>query len=342
VSSKLVRRAISLGTPLWIKRLSAVKVAFPPVQAPVLVPAELARKPLDAVVRALFQVSWNEARERIRSGKIAVNGAVRTEPLFRVLAGAEIVLSMHAPKRRADVLSSDAVVFVDAHVIVVDKPAGVSTVPFEEGEKGTLDERVRHWLSRNEPREERGARPSLGVVHRLDKETSGLIVFARSWLAKKSLASQFRAHTTERRYVAIANGTVASRTFRSRLMANRGDGLRGSHKGRSREDQGQLAVTHVEALERLNGATLVACVLETGRTHQIRIHLSEGGHPVVGERVYVRGFANPLVPAPRLMLHAARLGFVHPKTGQPVAWERDPPQDFEETLARLRGTHPTP
>jgi 23S rRNA pseudouridine1911/1915/1917 synthase len=117
-------------------------------------------------------------------------------------------------------------------------------------------------------------------------------------------------------------------------MANRGDGLRGSLRGGGQ--QGQLAVTHVEALEPLRGATLVACVLETGRTHQIRIHLSEAGHPVVGERVYVRGREEGLLPAPRLMLHAARLGFVHPKTEEQVVWERGAPEDFEETLGRLR------
>jgi 23S rRNA pseudouridine1911/1915/1917 synthase len=305
-----------------------------------LVPAELGRKPLDAVVRALFGLSWNDARARIRTGKVAVNGAVRPEPLFRVLGGAEVVLSMHAPRARVQILPKEAVIFVDAHIVVVDKPAGISTVPFEEGEKGALDDRVRSWLSHNAPRGERGVRPSLGVVHRLDKETSGLIVFARTWLAKRSLASQFRAHTTERRYLALAYGDVASRTFRSRLMANRGDGLRGSHRGGEVGREGQHAVTHVEVLERLPGqpgATLVACVLETGRTHQIRIHLSEAGHPIVGERVYVRGQEGARVPAPRLMLHAARLGFEHPKTGERVHWEREPPEDFEETRRRLRG-----
>jgi 23S rRNA pseudouridine1911/1915/1917 synthase len=246
---------------------------------------------------------------------------------------------MHAPRVRPELLPSEAVVFVDAHVVVVDKPAGVSTVPFEEGERGALDERVRLWLSRQGPRGDRGVRPSLGVVHRLDKETSGLIVFARTWLAKQSLASQFRAHTTERRYIAIAHGRVASRTFQSLLTPNRGDGLRGSHRGGPGNREGQLAVTHVEALEHLPvppETTLVACVLDTGRTHQIRIHLSEAGHPIVGERVYVRGYEGPLVPAPRLMLHAARLAFDHPKTGERVRWERKPPGDLEETLGRLR------
>ena len=94
--------------------------------------------------------------------------------------------------------------------------------------------------------------------------------------------------------------------------------------------------THVEVVEALRGATLVACRLETGRTHQIRIHLSEAGHPIVGDRVYVRGFAGTPIAAPRLMLHAAELGFVHPATNREVRWTRDPPPDFAAVLARLR------
>jgi 23S rRNA pseudouridine1911/1915/1917 synthase len=323
--------AVLKSVPVPSRRVSAQAPSVP-----LLVPPELARKPLDAVVRALFAVSWNDARARVRSGKVSVNGATRIEPLFRVQAGAEIVLAMHAPRVRPELLPNEAVVFVDAHLIVVDKPVGVSTVPYEDGEKGTLDERIRLWLSHNGPREGRGVRPTLGIVHRLDKETSGLIVFARTWLAKASLASQFRAHKTERRYLAIAHGCVASRTFRSHLVANRGDGLRGSHRGGPGRLGGQLAVTHVEAVEYLTSSTLIACVLETGRTHQIRIHLSEAGHPIVGERVYVRGRTGPLIPAPRLMLHAEQLGFEHPKTGVRVHWEREEPEDFKETLRRLR------
>jgi 23S rRNA pseudouridine1911/1915/1917 synthase len=306
---------------------------------PALVPAELDRRALDAVVRALFSLSWNEARDRIRGGKVTVNGATRADPLFRVRQGAEVALRMRAPRAGRERLPDSAVVDVDAHLVVVDKPAGISTVPYEPDDKGTLEELVRAWLSTHAARDdrERRLRPALGVVHRLDKETSGLIVFTRSWLAKKSLASQFRSHSVVRRYLAIANGKVASTTIRSRLVQNRGDGLRGSLRGGGkRAEEGQLAITHVEALEPLDGATLIACELETGRTHQIRIHLSESGHPIVGERVYVRGLDQPLVPAPRLMLHAAKLGFVHPKTGESLEWERPAPGDFEETLGRLR------
>jgi 23S rRNA pseudouridine1911/1915/1917 synthase len=303
-----------------------------------VVPASLTGRPLDAVVRGLFALSWNEARGRIRSGKIAVNGATRTEPLFRTREGAEIAMRMRAPRPRADPLDASAVVHLDTQVIIVNKPSGVSTIPFDESESGALDDRVRFWLSRHAPHARASPRPALGVVHRLDKETSGLVVFTRTWLAKKSLSSQFRAHTVERRYVAIVHGHLESRTFRSRLIENRGDGLRGSHKGGERSQEGRVAITHVEALEALPDATLVACRLETGRTHQIRIHLSEAGHPVVGERVYVRGYEAPLLPAPRLMLHARELGFVHPATCEPVRWERDPPEDFDATLRRAR-TH---
>ena len=316
-------------------RVSAVAAAGSTTTEP---PAERAHaRPLDAVVRSLFTVSWNEARARITSGKVSVAGVVRTDPLFRVRDPLDVTLRMNAPKPRTPLLPEGAVVHVDAHVVVVNKPAGVSTVPFDEEETGTLDERVRDWLALEGRRARGGGRPPLGVVHRLDKETSGLMVFTRTWLAKQSLTDQFRAHSVVRRYLAIACGDVSAQTFRSDIVADRGDGLRGSlprgHRGRG---DAQKAVTHVSVVERLAGATLVECRLETGRTHQIRIHLSEAGHPIVGERVYIRDYADEEIPAPRMMLHAVELGFTHPATEQEVHWERDPPQDFADTLKRLR------
>jgi 23S rRNA pseudouridine1911/1915/1917 synthase len=299
------------------------------------VPKDLGPMPLDAAVRALFEVSWGDARKWIERGKITVDGEAWTDPRRKVAPGASLVLTMNAQKPRpATDLPEGAIVFIDPHVVVVNKPSGISTVPFDESETGTLDERVRAALSRMDKRADRHARPTLGVVHRIDKETSGLVVFTRTWAAKQSLAGQFRAHTVHRRYFAIAHGDVKGRTFRTHIVPNRGDGLRGS---RSRDDEGQLAITHVEVVEALKGATLIACRLETGRTHQIRVHLSEAGHPIVGERVYVRGWPGEQIPAPRLMLHARELGFVHPATEEEVKWTVEPPKDFEATLARLRG-----
>jgi 23S rRNA pseudouridine1911/1915/1917 synthase len=179
------------------------------------------------------------------------------------------------------------------------------------------------------------------VVHRLDRETSGLMVFTRSARAKRALAAQFRAHDVDRAYLAIAHGTVPPGKIETDLVLDRGDGLRGSH-GHFRRASGPAprearhAVTHVTPLEALRGATLVECRLETGRQHQIRIHLAELGHPLVGEPVYVRDYTAARIEAPRVMLHACVLGFIHPRSGARVSWRSDPPADFETVLASLR------
>jgi 23S rRNA pseudouridine1911/1915/1917 synthase len=312
-----------------------------------VVPADL-EGPLDRAVRGLLQASWGSARAWIASGKVRVGGEIVTEPSTRVRAGATLDFDERA-RRSTKGLPDAAIVHIDAHIVVVAKPPGVSTVPYDgsmargsppasEGE--ALDSLVRAWLTRNTSAgRRRDMRPNLGVVHRLDKETSGLVVFTRTWLAKQGLAAQFRKHSLRRTYLAIAHGAVRSRTIRSLLVENRGDGLRGSIRGAGRRASpygAREAITHVEPIESLDIATLVACRLETGRTHQIRIHMSEAGHPIVGERVYVRGWAGTPIPAPRLMLHAAELGFVHPATERAMCWEQPMPEDMCEVWRRLR------
>lgn len=336
-----------------------------PKLKPFSVPQDLAGTALDAVVRTGFGLSWGRARDLVRRGKVAVDGRTVTEPVRYVHAGQVVSIDLAARNTRtiATDLPDGALVHVDPHIIVVEKPAGISTVPFDpegmgasiakrasKGEEVTLDERVRAVLARREKRAGgRGsAPPSVGVVHRLDKETSGLLVFTRTWAAKKSLMDEFRAHTVHRRYLAIVHGAAEPGTIETRFVDDRGDGLRGSieHRGGRKKPVGsersQRAVTHVEVVERLESAaigacTLIACRLETGRTHQIRIHLSEVGHPVVGERVYIRGYRGTVVPAPRLMLHAAELGFVHPATNEEMRWVSELPTDMREVLESLRG-----
>jgi 23S rRNA pseudouridine1911/1915/1917 synthase len=306
---------------------------------------------LDRAVREVFGVSWGRARAWIASGKVQVDAAVVTDPTARVAAGAVLSFDQRAARPRPGELRDDQVVFVDAHVIVVAKPPGISTVPYDDrssrstatpsaaSEAEALEGRVRRWLERR-GRAGRPGRPALGVVHRIDKETSGLVVFTRTWLAKQHLASQFRRHTVHRRYLAIAHGDVETRTIRSFLVEDRGDGRRGSARGQPGADARE-AITHVERLEalplgaRTPVATLVACRLETGRTHQIRIHLSEAGNPIAGEKVYVRG-PRALLEAPRLMLHAAELGFIHPATEREMRWDLPLPDDMERVLERLR------
>lgn len=304
--------------------------------APRTLPPELAGS-LDRAVRGLFGVSWGQARSWIASGKVRVGDAVVTDGTARVAAGAEVRFDERARKPRPGDLSDEQIVHADTHVLVLSKPAGISTIPYDETDKDTLESRARAWLERRAKHgsSSRGGRVALGVVHRIDKETSGLLVFTRTWAAKQSLTSQFRQHSVHRRYLAIAHGDVSTRTIRSLLVENRGDGLRGSAKGTPPGDARE-AITHVERLEGLRGATLVACRLETGRTHQIRIHLAEGGHPLLGEKVYVRGWKGTPLEAPRLMLHAAELGFLHPATQRDVRWTLPMPADMQAVLARLR------
>jgi 23S rRNA pseudouridine1911/1915/1917 synthase len=293
-----------------------------------LLPGE-GQKPLDRWLRELMPgKSWNDVRRLVRTGKIFVDGEKRLEPSELVAAGAEIELRQNAPRAtRTPALPRSAILHLDAQVVVVDKPAGISTVPYDENEHGTLDELVMETIS------ERGRRAPLGVVHRIDKETSGVVVFARTVAAKHALKNQFRFHTVGRRYVAIAHGAVKSGTIHSRLVKDRGDGRRGSTE---HTELGREAITHVKLLENLQGASLVECRLETGRTHQIRIHLSERGHPLVGDRVYSKNFRGTLIAAPRLMLHAFELAFEHPQTGELLRFERPLPADMQAALTTLR------
>lgn len=305
---------------------------------------ERAELELARIVReAGDSLSWNKARDLCRSGRVRVNGEVVLDPTVRLRAGDQVSFDPTAPCLRRGTLPPEAIVYVDADVVVVNKPAGVMSVPFTPGDKDTLIDLTRAALRRSQ----RGFDPELGIVHRIDVDTTGLLVFTRNLAAKRHLASQFRAHTAHRRYLALTHGLVIGRTFDSLLLRDRGDGLRGSYghfrapRGKPPEDA-QHAVTHVRLLERLHdphtgaSASLVECMLETGRQHQIRIHLSEAGHPLIGERVYIRDFSGPRIEAARPMLHARELGFVHPRTGRTLKLEIDPPADFQKLLSQLR------
>jgi 23S rRNA pseudouridine1911/1915/1917 synthase len=184
----------------------------------------------------------------------------------------------------------------------------------------------------------------LRVVHRLDKETSGLVVFARTVAAERGLGKQFHAHTVVRRYLALVPGFVPPQRIATRFVRDRGDGRRGSTEA---SGAGKEAITHVDVMKHLPGYTLLACRLETGRTHQIRIHLAELGHPVCGDKVYQHLSDGRVLAdrsgAPRLALHAVELGFVHPRSLQETHWEMPLPPDLQVFLDRLcsssRGEH---
>ena len=293
---------------------------------------------LAALVREKTGLSWSRARRLGAEGRVTVDGERWLDPAARVPSDADVAVDVHAAKVERGPLAKDAIVFHDRDLVVVDKPPGMLTVGYE-GEKDTLAEHARLLLRRLDS----GARDTgLGVVHRLDRETSGLVVFTRTAQAKRELAAQFRAHDLERSYVALAHGEVAEARIESFFLEDRGDGLRGSW-GRFRRARGEpppdakRAITHLKPLEALRGATRVECRLETGRQHQIRIHLAELGHPLLGEKVYIRDYGGPRIEAPRTMLHARTLGFAHPRTARGIRFEREAPEDFrskEESLRR--------
>jgi 23S rRNA pseudouridine1911/1915/1917 synthase len=257
--------------------------------------------------------------------------------------------------------------YADAHIVVVDKPVGLTTMrhPEETAEFGSrarrflpptladllpglLREREQRGAEGKQPRGKPTPRKPIRVipVHRLDKETSGLVVFARTPEAARHIGGQFRTHETDRVYVALVRGKAQSGRIESRLVRDRGDGRRGST---IQPGEGQRAVTHVQAVEPLGDFTLVECRLETGRTHQVRIHLGEQKVPLCGERIYDRPLNGRPFPdgsgAKRPMLHAAVLGLTHPATGAAMRWESRLPGDMAELLGRLRrkrGNQETP
>jgi 23S rRNA pseudouridine1911/1915/1917 synthase len=315
--------------------------------APLIVPPEHADKTLAALLRALLpDLTWSQARQHIAARRVRLNGELILDPARRVREGDTVELLGHsAPRPRQE----NAVVlrYLDEHLIVAEKPAGAPTVrhPAERNWTArrralspTLEDLVQAQIIGREGRVRKGPPPRLRVVHRIDKETSGLVVFARTVSAERGLGKQFHGHSVVRRYLTLVPGFVPPQRIESELVRDRGDGRRGST---AVAGLGKRAVTHVEVVERLRGYTLLSCRLETGRTHQIRIHLAELGHPVCGDKVYRGKVGQPPVPdrseAPRLMLHAAELGLAHPLTGAPLHWEMPPPRDMLAVLDRLRG-----
>jgi 23S rRNA pseudouridine1911/1915/1917 synthase len=290
-----------------------------------------------AVVREKTGATWSRARQLCADGRVTIDGERCLDPAERVPPGSVVVVDEHGPKVDRGPLSKEAIVFADRDVVVVYKPPGMLTVADEPGNKETLVDYLKVVLRRVERREASG----LGVVHRLDRDTSGLVIFTRTADAKRNLAMQFRDHTIDRVYHGIALGSVPEAKIETDLVMDRGDGLRGSW-GHYRRAQGDAptdakhSITFVKPVEALRGATLIECRLETGRQHQIRIHLSEMGHPLVGERVYIRDYEGENIEAPRTMLHARSLGFTHPKNGKRLSFEREAPEDFTDLAAALR------
>ncbi|MBL8820601.1 MAG: RluA family pseudouridine synthase [Planctomyces sp.] len=290
------------------------------------------------------ELSWSAARKFLEGRRIAVNGILCIDEGRRLVEGDVIEVREHPlppPPSDDDV----RILYCDEHVVVVDKPPGMLSLRHPDDVQWRRERKERQpsleeSLSRLLENRERRIRPrrsrELLAVHRIDRETSGILVFARTLPAQEGLIQQFAAHSALRRYLCVLHGWLPQQTLTSWQVRDRGDRLRG---GIDEPGKGLLMVTHVSPLRRLGDFTEMECRLETGRTNQIRIQLAELGHPICGDVKYRGKFGEPPIPddsrAPRLALHATELGFDHPITREPLKFELPWPTDMLKFIRQV-------
>ena len=264
----------------------------------------------------LVRASHPNVRELLASGKVFYGG-VPTGDGGRMVDETRVLVRSDAPRMRPGV--DPAIVWRDASFVVVYKPPGMLAVPAPHRRETNVMAFVGKLLGSAFP------------VHRIDEGTSGLMMVALTTQAQAALKGILEEHAVERRYLALVRGRFppGERRVESMLVRNRGDGFRGTGEG----ETARKAITHFRAIEGFGSVTLVEARLETGRTHQVRIHLSEKGFPILGDPLYGDGKG-----APRLALHAAVLGFTHPVTGAAMRWEAPLADDLDRLIRdRLSG-----
>lgn len=287
---------------------------------------------LDQVVRDLTGRSRSDIRGMFHHQCVRLNGEICREPGSRVTLGDSVIVR-HDPHTRYHeppperVSSAFRTVFEDEHLIVVDKAAAILTVPTDHGETNTLLGALNAYLGRRRGR--------AAVVHRLDRGTSGLLVFAKNARIANELIAQFRIRKAEREYAAIVAGTLSEPT--GTFTTHMGTTKSLQRYSTDDEDEGEIAVTHYQVNRSLTGATYIRVRLETGRRNQIRVHFADAGHPVLGDERYRTDRSyHPGWRANRLALHAAILGFDHPQTNESLRFESPLPDEFEWFLAKQR------
>ena len=289
-----------------------------------------------ALAAAVPTLSRERLKALIRSG--ALEPALR-DPAAKVRGDEAFRLAVPEPEPAHNAAQDIAlnIAFEDDHLLVVDKPAGLVVHPAAGNRDGTLVNALLHHCGGGLSGIGGVARP--GIVHRIDKDTSGLLVVAKTDVAHAGLARQFAAHSVERRYLAIVSGVPQAAAGSvdaplARSAANR------KKIAIVADGRGKRAVTHWRRLERLRDAALVECRLETGRTHQVRVHMASRGHPLLGDPVYGRSgskhrkLMNEL-GFHRQALHAAELGFTHPVTKRKLSFVSAMPSDMQELFTAL-------
>ncbi|MFN4148935.1 MAG: 23S rRNA pseudouridine(1911/1915/1917) synthase RluD [Rhodocyclaceae bacterium] len=295
------------------------------------IPAGYAGMRLDAVLAKLFpEHSRSRLQHWLREGLIRVDGAL-ADPKRKVLGGETVTCAAAPAPSFADAAEDIplSILYEDESLIVIDKPAGLVVHPGNGNERGTLMNALLHHAP------QLAQVPRAGIVHRLDKDTSGLMVVAKNLAAQTGLVRALAAREVKRHYLALVLGTLTA------------DGVIDAPIGRHPTQRIKMAVvksggkaarTHYFVRERFARCTLLECRLETGRTHQIRVHLASIGHPLVGDPVYGRKKSGDarLDAFPRQALHAFRLALVHPELGSEMQWESSLPADFTALLESLR------
>jgi 23S rRNA pseudouridine1911/1915/1917 synthase len=302
------------------------------------IPHHSAGRRLDQVLAELFAAySRSRLQQWIKQGCVRINGEPVTAK-YRLVGGeqVEVEVTLEVETEVQPQAIPLDIRFADEHLLVVNKPAGLVVHPAAGNPHGTLQNALLHYDARL------SALPRAGIVHRLDKDTSGLMVVARSLTAHKSLVEQLQARSVHREYLALVQSVLtAGGTVDAPIGRHPRDRLR-----MAVVDSGKPAITHYRVLERFAAHTLLRVRLETGRTHQIRVHMASIHCPLVGDPLYggrqklPRGASQTLREAiaafQRQALHAARLELVHPETGESVSWEAELPEDFRQLLDTLR------
>ena len=294
----------------------------------------------------------NKLQQAINAGMVTVNGnAVR--PNYKVKALDDILVFSDMSPEQTDVVPEKMdlrIVYEDSALMIINKPAGMVVHPGSGNYSGTLLNGVAWYLQQQQPGISEESLPRFGLVHRIDKNTSGLLVLAKTDKAMRHLAKQFYDHTIQRQYLAMVWGDVVNDTGTIIAHVGRHQRFRKLFEAYPEGDHGKEAITHYQVLERMGYVTLVQCVLETGRTHQIRVHMKHIGHPLFSDDFYggdriVKGtvFAkykqfveNCFAVCPRQALHARTLGFVHPDSNEAMLFEAPLPDDMRELIERWR------
>jgi 23S rRNA pseudouridine1911/1915/1917 synthase len=308
-----------------------------------VLPATAAGLRLDrALALSLPQHSRERLKALVGGGRVSGVAGVLWDPALKVKGGEALTLSIPAP-RPSETVAQDiplTIIYEDDHLLIVDKPAGLVVHPAAGNFDGTMVNALLHHCAGRLSGIGGVARP--GIVHRIDKDTSGLLVVAKTDPAHEHLSRQFAAHSVDRRYAAIVGGVPVPPAGRiegalARSTANR------QKMAIVSEGRGKRAVTHYRTVRAFRHAAHIECRLETGRTHQIRVHMASIGHALLGDATYGRtpGSLSGVMKAlgfHRQALHAATLGFFHPVTQEKLSFESDLPPDIVELIGRLSDT----